>query len=528
MRAPIGVARPAKAGPGGKVLKRWLWLTHRWLGIGTCLLMAIWFGSGLAMVYFPYPSLAGQEWLSGQRPIAWERVKVEPGAALALGAGPGGKPGDGSVHGAADGAAPRQLSLVMRGDQPVWIHQGWGHASGGPGRQFNATTGAEAGPAGEAEARAIARAFSGRAVIGMEQVLQDQWTVAANYDPHRPLWKARLAPSGDDHLYVSSVSGAVVLDTSGQERIWNWIGTVPHWIYFTALRQHPEAWRQVVLWLSGPAVIAAITGIWIGLLRVRLGRRRYRNRAFTPYHGWMKWHHVAGLAGAAVLLGWIFSGWLSLDPGRLFASEAPGTQQQMAYAGPLEGLPSLSRLRAAAAGGDARRITLLGAAGAPLLRIESGAGPDLLLDPATLAPREDGLARALARAQLLVPQARVREHRLLHRADSYWYRLRGPLQLPVWRLRLDDDAGTWLHVHPETGEVLGTTNATRRTYRWLFGFLHLWDAPVLLERPLLREAWIWVFSLLGLVTSISGVWLGWKRLRQDSRPRRPAPRLGAG
>ena len=60
--------------------------------------------------------------------------------------------------------------------------------------------------------------------------------------------------------------------------------------------------------------------------------------------------------------------------------------------------------------------------------------------------------------------------------------------------------------------MLETLDLRRRIYRWLFDCLHTWDAPVLLEHPLLREVWIWLFSLLGLITSISGVWLGWKRL----------------
>lgn len=489
----------------GKRLRRWLWLGHRWLGIATCLLMAIWFASGLIMVYFPYPSLSQQEWLAGQAPIAWDKVGIEPAAALALG----------------DGSAQRRLVLEMRGRQPVWKLQPWA----GPERVFSATTGAELGRASKAEARATAQAFAGRAAHRIEPIGEDQWTVAAGYDAHRPLWKARLAGEGDRHLYLSSTTGAVVLDTSGVERGWNWLGTVPHWIYFTALRQHQDVWRQVVLWLSGPAILGAISGLWIGLLRVRPGRRRFRGGAMTPYHGWLKWHHVAGLAGGLVLLGWIFSGWLSVDPGRLFASEPPTMERQIAYAGALAAAPSLAQVRQQA-GDEARRLVFTGAAGRPLLRIERADAPPVLLDAATLAPRADGARLAEARMAVLFPGGRIAGREWLDRPDTYWYRLRGPLDLPVVRLKLDDPAATWVHVHPATGEVLGSTNATRRAYRWLFAFLHLWDTPMLLERPRLRELWIWLFSLLGLITSISGIWLSWKRLARGPRaappPARPA------
>ena len=50
---------------GWHLLKRWLYLTHRWIGIVSCLFFAMWFASGLAMLYVPYPSLEREEWLAG-------------------------------------------------------------------------------------------------------------------------------------------------------------------------------------------------------------------------------------------------------------------------------------------------------------------------------------------------------------------------------------------------------------------------------------------------------------------------------
>ena len=41
-------------------IKRWLLLTHRWLGIGTCLLFFLWFLSGVVMMYVGHPKLTWQ------------------------------------------------------------------------------------------------------------------------------------------------------------------------------------------------------------------------------------------------------------------------------------------------------------------------------------------------------------------------------------------------------------------------------------------------------------------------------------
>lgn len=50
-------------------------------------------------------------------------------------------------------------------------------------------------------------------------------------------------------LYVSSTTGKVVLDTARQERFWNWLGSVPHWLYPRAMRENQPLWRQVVMWV---------------------------------------------------------------------------------------------------------------------------------------------------------------------------------------------------------------------------------------------------------------------------------------
>ena len=44
-----------------KLGRRWLYIVHRWVGIASALLFAMWFASGLVMLYVPYPSLSERE-----------------------------------------------------------------------------------------------------------------------------------------------------------------------------------------------------------------------------------------------------------------------------------------------------------------------------------------------------------------------------------------------------------------------------------------------------------------------------------
>lgn len=468
--------------------KRWLYLTHRWIGIITCLFFAIWFVSGLVMLYVPFPSLSQAERLEGLVPIDWAQVRMQPNAPTA-----------------------RSMALEMLGTQPIWRVEETDRAK----RAIRAADGQPLLHTDAAEARRIAALFGRTPVAMLSLVERDQWTVTSSFDRHRPLWKAELAGPHGRTLYVSSTGGGVVLDTVTHERFWNWLGSIPHWIYLTAIRQDNAVWRQVVMWVSGPCIVGAVTGMWIGVLRTRLGQRRFKGGRRTPYHGWMEWHHWAGLIGGLFLVGWIFSGWLSVDPFRLFASKGIGQAEERAFAG---GGPVRIDLAALATrAGDARKITIYRAAGTPLLLVERRGGAAQVLDAATLAPAGPDPRALIAAAQALLPGAGIERVDLLRAPDAYWYGVSDAPVLPVLRVRFADASGTWAHIDPATGRLLGDMDRRRRIYRWAFDLLHRWDLNVLIGAGPARHILIWLMSALGLVTSISGIRIAWVRLRQNRR-----------
>lgn len=458
-------------------MKKWLFIVHRWIGIATCLLFAVWFLSGLVMVYVPFPELTAEEEIAQLPKIAFDRVRVQP-----------------------DGDA-KSLRLEMQGDRPVWRVRTW---DGGE-RTVSASTSSTVENVDVTEASSVAAAFGGAAAVRVDLLERDQWTVAGRFNRHRPLWKVTLAGEGSRVLYVSSRTGAVVLDTDARERFWNWVGSVPHWIYPTVLRQEPATWRQVVMWTSGLGILAAVTGIWIGVLRQRRGR--------TPYRGVMAWHHIAGLAGGITLLFWIFSGWLSVDPFHLFDSPGLSTSDQRTYAGPHHP-GGIDWTAVGTLAPDARRIELVSVAGTRLLLASSSAHSRLVLNAETLTPAGSRDHEFLTAARRLLPGARPVSIETLTEPDAYWYGVHAPPTLPVVRLRFDDAASTWVHLDAVSGQIVGVIDRRGRIYRWAFDLLHRWDLNFLTRQPLLRESLLWLLSTLGLVTSGTGIWIGWKRLRQ--------------
>jgi hypothetical protein len=144
-----------------------------------------------------------------------------------------------------------------------------------------------------------------------EIIEYDQWTVTGNYDRDRPLKRLALHDAAGTEIYISVASGIVVLTTTSSQRVANYAGGISHWLYETHLRHHRRAWTALMWWLSLLATLGAALGVIIGLLRLGKAAR---------YKGLHRWHHVTGLIVAPFLLTWIFSGFLSMDDGGLFAN----------------------------------------------------------------------------------------------------------------------------------------------------------------------------------------------------------------
>lgn len=440
----------------------------------------MWYISGAVMMYVPFPSLTAAERQARLAPIDWSKV---------------------------EGAAVADETLRQGLDAPVWLGDGTATSAGG---DLLASVSAE-------RAKRAATAFGRAPVTDIEQIERDQWTVAGGYDRSRPLWKVTLDRPDGLILYVASTTGAVVLDTSRTERLWNWLGSVPHWIYPTVLRQNAPLWRQVILWTSGLAIVGAVSGMWIGVLRMRL-RRRYRDGRATPYRGWQWLHHVVGLTAGTFLATWIVSGWLSVDPNRWFASEGLSEEARGAYAtagkSPTINWQRLGRLPQAA---GARELRLLWSDGTPLLLLSHRRGEESVLDARTLRPVVFTPERLKRAAERLFPSSPEPDVDRLTQSDAYWYQAKGKVEVPVWRFRFTDPARTWVYVSPRSGAILRDVDTRARVYRWLFDGLHRWDFDGLIARRPLWDAWMWLWLTMGTAVSVSGVVIGYRRLRTSLR-----------
>lgn len=480
-------------------VRRALYLTHRWLGIFGCVLFVLWFVSGLVMLHVRFPTLTQQERLQNLTAMNLTSVRVSPQDALAR----------------LRLDKPRSVTLEGRDGNPghlVWriLDQRGEH------HVVSASDPADRrGAVSADDAQAIAAAFGKAPARYIETSERDQWSMpnSGPFDKARPLHRLALDDAARTELYVSAKTGEVVRDTTAYERGWTTFGTLLHYYTYGPIRKHPEFWRQLVLWTSGMAMVVAASGLIVGTLRVRLRRRYQGTGNITPYRGWMAWHHVLGLVGGIAILTWIFSGWFSMGPNKWLSYQAPGgLAAKFGQAGPVftHSLQSLQLL--APANAPVKVVEAGWYDGRPVWTLLDDAGGRRTLDALSAAPITVSREALLKSARAAYPGAAVEDVALLTEADLYWYSRHTPPVLPVWRIRLADPASTWIHVDALTGRLLATNTSDTRLRRWLFNGLHSFDFPPFMKTPLWYLT-IWLLSLLGLAASVSGVVIGWRRLR---------------
>ncbi|MDE0507012.1 MAG: PepSY domain-containing protein [Gammaproteobacteria bacterium] len=474
--------------------KRILFLTHRWIGIGMCLLFALWFASGIVMMYVDYPELTYTESVAAHPDLQRDRVALTPFEA---------------ARQAGEITDWQSASLAMLADRPVYRLR----ATDGRSATIFADTGERMERLGEQGALAVAAASglrSGAAEpehLGLIEV--DQWTITGSLNPSRPLHKVALNDSAGTVLYISERDGRVVRDTTGRERFWNWPGSTVHWIYPLAIRQFSGFWLQLIIWLSMIGLVSVVTGTVIGLLQLRPFARN-GDRGASPYTGVMKWHHIGGLCCVVIIAAFLFSGLMSVSPWGVFAPATSPLPQIAGYQGQLS-LRLSDFSVPAPAGEPVREVNWLYLGGQPysVSTLASGArlpdfGPD---------QQPDVAARISGAVPQLLPGSSLTSFELLEAYDDYYYSrhfMRQPL--PAYRARFDDAEETWYHINATTGEVVNRLTRRGRLERWLFNGLHSLDFQFLRDSRPLWDLTVILLSLAGLGFSITSIVIGWRRL----------------
>lgn len=345
----------------------------------------------------------------------------------------------------------------------------------------------------------------------------DQWIPFNRLMKDMPIYKFHFGDLQKHQLYISSSTGEAIQFTDKESRFWAWVGAIPHWVYFTSLRQDGELWSTTVIWLSGLGSIMCLIGLVLGVY-VLVKQYRKKKKLGTPYRKFTyKWHHVIGFVFGIFVFTFVFSGMMSLAsiPDWIIKENKPVGRRGM-----FGSLPMLSpndyqldyRAILLYYPNTVKAIEWVGFDKTPIYKVVT-ADSTYVLDAS-----ENGIVPLLLTEQK-VKDKYVSQHKepltltLLTEYDNYYVDRKNKLPLPVYKIEIDDADKTSYYVNPKTGDVRSYTMKARMQ-KWMYQGLHSFNFKFLAEHPILWNIVMWVTMIGGTLVSLSGVLLGYKYLRR--------------
>jgi len=497
-------------------LRKILILLHRYMGIVLSLMFVMWFVTGIGMIYSRgMPRLTPQVRLTRLAPLEMTSVKLTPQeAAERVGA-----------------LEPRRALLFTVTGRPAYRF-GSDIVFADNGEVFQ---GVDAGQAAKVAGTFMNLPAQNVRYAG-ELTEPDQWTLTQTRQ--LPLHKIEVDDAARTELYVSPEQGEVIQVTTRGSRLLSWVSTIPHFLYFTSLRLKNDWWVRAMTWIPAATVVLAALGVVLGIVQFR------RRSPHVPYSGWMRWHYVTGLVFGVLTVTWAFSGLLSMEPWAWTERDNIERGTRQAFSGGILDLASFPRVDDA----SWRRVS----GGRPIKEIEFAKimdKPHYIVrtspDERTVVGWPDGghqpyfvsrdpdAARVIVAAdsfsvrhepfatETLVNRLRkanqgvdVLETASLNEYDAYYYSRDGQAPLPVVRVKLADEAKTWVYLDPEVGQVVGHVNRLNRIERWLYNGLHTLDLPFLYYNRPLWDGVVIALTLGGTAVSAIGLFLGIRRVRR--------------
>lgn len=471
------------------MIKKLIYTLHRFLGTALSLLFLMWFLSGLVMIYHGFPQLTEKETLA-------HMPSLHPADTVVV-------------------QADLREKLTVPGITSLVLSAPFGHAL------LTATPPLFPHPELEnhapsfAQIEAYARTWSHSPIIRTDTLRHlEQWIPYDRLRADFPIYKFYFADSLKSQLYVSSVTGKPLQFTNHKQRCWAYFGAIPHWIYFTRLRQDVTLWKNTLIILAAIGCLVCLTGLFVGIRAV------WKSRRLSPYRRPLyRWHHVLGFFFGFFVLSFIFSGLMSLAQVPRFIVKVNDPQLKSNAPAPK---PIAANLFRAGWGQlleayprQVKEIKWLMVGGVPAYQAVIGNGRRLF-DASQSQIRPLRFTPGILKEMLSLKKGKILTIDTLRHYDNYYADKSGNLPLPVYKISVDDADRSTYYVDPLTGKTL-YFNTNERVHHWVYQIPHSFESGFFVRHGKLRAVLLWVVLLGGSAVSGTGVWLGVRFVRRKIR-----------
>ena len=480
------------------LLKKILFKTHQVTGIILSLMFFVWFTSGLVLIFAGFPHASLKERFLFLKPFSQaEFTQIKPLV----------KSDKGDIE-----------LEKLNDNRPVY------RVSEGRRAQkiYDAVTLQPIHDFTEQFCQTEAEQFVKSSVQKTKKINElDQWMPWSYYNPLLPMYKFYMNDSQHSVIYVSTKTGEIVQQTIRKTRWLARIGAIPHWIYFSSLRLQVERWNQTVIWLSIFGLVASITGIAVGIIRLNNQKRRKKTGSISPYKNfWFKWHHILGFFFGIFVCTFLLSGMFSVvnfsngkasnkkefspkrtwNKGKKGAVNAENSFAKLWKA--LQDKDNVRKLEWDSSMGKSAWFVYYNDYQTPKVYITSA---DTIFQQPTYS-----LTDMKSRASKLFKGTSYQ----VIKQDKYdnYYKASGMFArpLPVYKISWNNSVQDEIYIDPNTGKAIQDYNQMSKLHRWLYQGLHKLDFPFLSQHNWLRKSLLVLLSIAGIWLSITSIVLSWK------------------
>ena len=470
---------------------------HKILGTLLSALMAVWFFSGLVMVYHRFPRVTSNETIRKKDNIDLRHLPDINIITEEL-------PGNASIKSLYVDCVLGQTFFHVRTDAGTFDIPADSLQSL---PEINGNT-----------IRMTAQRWCNAPIARIDTLYElEQWIPFGKLREEFPIYKFHFADAEKQQLYISSKSGKVLQHTTSESRFWAWLGAIPHWVYFTRLRQDVELWSNTVVFLSGLGCIMCIFGIYRGF---RVIRYSGKNRSITPFKKKAyRWHHIYGLVFGITVFLFCFSGMMSLarsmdwvvkpklgfDPVKRLSENRPDLQSySIDY-----------RIAAGSLGKEIKQIEWNNFGSLPFYKIYTSDNI-YYIDARDTEPKELHLSEQDVLSEIKnVHNEKDIKISLMDEYDTY-YLSRVKLALPVWKVEIENCDNSCYYIKPGNAQIKYVDDSYRFNH-WVYPAFHRLKLLFLVKNPLVWKIVMWMLMIGGFIVSITGVWLGTKVLVRETK-----------
>lgn len=484
------------------MIKRLLMNIHKILGLLLSILFFMWFVSGIVMIYHTFPRASTEKRIKNQAELSGTLPNMQAiQAALP------------------DSAEIETLSIEMYFDRPVLQLRGK-HV---PESLFADSL----CPLAESDRtieKTVAR-WCPEPVLHIDSLYKpDQWIPFGRPAEEYPVYKYTFADDARHELYISK-EGRVLQLTDKDERFWAWLGAIPHWVYFTTLRQNQPVWINFVKWTSGIGTLMCLIGL---VLALQIGRKDRPKRLGSPFRkNWYHWHYVSGIVFGFFAATFALSGMMSLMDIPDWLKKAPKEKQEREHfrgrggrgemASPETYLLDYRKIPESIDG--VKSIEWAAWKQHPYFRVTTDETSFNIDASDSLSVRPFILTEKMVKKEVrkIYSDSIAYRIELINEYDAdYFSRKKEENSLPVYRVIVDDRMHTRHYYNPQTlaGRQIDDDGRTRHL---LYRGLHCLEFKCLTDHPVLWNIVMYFLMIGGTFLSLTGVVLTFKWLSRKIR-----------